>query len=395
MKVVICGAGIAGLALANRLSARGDEVVLVERARGPRGQGYMIDFFGPGYDAAEAMGLLPAIRARAYAIERASFVDGTGRERASIHTPTIASGRLLSIMRPDLEEVLREALPDDVDLRFGTRVTGVDDTGDRVRVELGETSVEADLLVGADGVHSAVRGAVFGSERRFLHYLGLHTAAFTFEAPEIHAEVAGRFCLTDSVDRQMGFYGLRDGRVAAFAVHRPADRELPADPQSAVREAYRDLDWVVPQALRACPAEDIYYDQVAQIRMPSWSSGRVVLLGDACYAVSLLAGQGASLAISGAYVLADRLARSASVPEALADYERLWRPVVEEKQETGRNAARWFLPGSKLQLYVRRATLALAKLPILDRYVSARLAGKSTGLIASLRAAERESSPIT
>lgn len=394
MKVVICGAGIAGLALANRLSARGDEVVVVERAPGPRGQGYMIDFFGPGYDAAEAMGLLPAIGARAYAIERASFVDETGRERASIHTPTVASGRLLSIMRPDLEGVLREALPGDVDLRFGTRLTGVDDTGDRVTVQLGDTSVEADLLVGADGVHSAVRAAVFGPEERFLRDLGLHTAAFTFDDPEIHAEVAGRFCLTDTVDRQMGFYGLRDGRVAAFAVHRPADPRLPAEPRPAIREAYRGLGWVVPQALRACPAEDIYYDQVAQIRMPSWSSGRVVLLGDACYAVSLLAGQGASLAVSGAYVLADRLARSTSVPEALADYERLWRPVVEEKQQTGRSAARWFLPGSQLQLHFRRAMLALAKLPVLDRYVTARLAGKSTGLITSLRAAERDSSPI-
>ena len=391
MKVVICGAGIAGLTLANRLSAQGDEVLLVEQAPGPRAQGYMIDFFGPGYDAAEVMGLLPAIREHAYPVEEAAFVDGRGRQRASLSTPSVASGRLLSLMRPDLEEVLREALPGEVDLRFDTRLTGVADDGERVRVELGDEVVHADLLVGADGIHSAVRDLVFGPEERFLHHLGLHTVAFTFEDPEIHAEVGGRFCLTDTIDRQMGFYGLRDGRVAAFGVHRAADPALPGERRAAIRAAYRGLGWVVPQALRECPAEDIYYDQVAQIRMPDWSSGRVVLLGDSCYAVSLLAGQGASLAVSGAYLLADRLARADSVPEALADYERLWRPIAEDKQETGSNAAHWFLPGSRSQLIVRRAVLALAKLPLLDRYLAGRLAGKSTALITNLRAAERDS----
>ncbi|MFC7344437.1 FAD-dependent oxidoreductase [Saccharopolyspora griseoalba] len=394
MKVVICGAGIAGLALANRLSARGDEVVLVEQAPGPRTQGYMIDFFGPGYDAAEAMGLLPAIREHAYPVEEMALVDHRGRQRASLATPTVASGRLLSLMRPDLEEVLREALPEAVDLRFGTRLTGVEDLGERVRVDLGGEVVEADLLVGADGIHSAVRELVFGPEEEFLRYLGLHTAAFVFDAPEIRTAVGGRFCLTDTYDREMGFYALRDGRVAAFGVHRTADPALPADRQAAVREAYRDLGWVVPRALRECPAEDVYYDQVAQVHLPTWSSGRVVLLGDSCYAVSLLAGQGASLAVAGAYVLADRLARADSVPAALADYERLWRPVAEEKQETGRNAARWFLPGSRLQLLVRRATLLLTKLPLLNRYIAGQLGGKSTALITNLRASEQSPVPI-
>lgn len=118
---------------------------------------------------------------------------------------------------------------------------------------------------------------------------------------------------------------------------------MPSDIRAAVREAYGGLGWVVPEALDRCPpSKEIYYDQVAQIEMPGWSRGRVVLVGDACYAVSLIAGQGASPAIAGAYVLAEQLASTQSVEDALEKYEKLWRPVTEEKQKVGRSGARWF-----------------------------------------------------
>jgi 2-polyprenyl-6-methoxyphenol hydroxylase-like FAD-dependent oxidoreductase len=184
----------------------------------------------------------------------------------------------------------------------------------------------------------------------------------------------------------MGFYALRDGKVAAFAVHRSLDPALPDDVRAAVREAYGGLGWVVPEALDRCPpSAEIYYDQVAQIQLPSWSRGRVVLVGDACYAVSLIAGQGASLGMGGAYLLADRLARAPSVSEALAEYERLWRPVAEDKQRVGRAGARWFLPETAMQLRLRRAVLRMARLPVIDRSVAASLTGKPTTLISSLR----------
>jgi hypothetical protein len=119
--------------------------------------------------------------------------------------------------------------------------------------------------------------------------------------------------------------------------------------------------------------------------MPFWRKGRVALVGDACSAVSLLAGQGASLGVAGAYLLADQLHRAPTIDRAPADYERLWRPVAEEKQKTGRGAARWFLPESAVQLRIRRAALQLAWLPVINRFVGATLAGKPTALIHSRR----------
>lgn len=375
MKVVVSGAGIAGLTLARRLGAAGHTVVVAERAPGPRPEGYMIDFFGPGYDVAEHLGLLPRVHELGYRFTEAGYHDETGRRRAGLNFERFAQtldGRMTSIMRPDVERILREALPPPVELRYDAAVRAVDNRADGVSVALADGStVEADLLVGADGIHSTVRRLVFGEGH--VRHLGFHTAAFTFTDPEVHALVEGRFCLTDTVGRQVGCYGLRDGRVAAFTVHRTDDPTLPGDPQAAVREAYAGMGWIVPRVLSHCPPQ-LYYDQVAQVVLPRWHRDRVVLVGDACGAVSLLAGQGASLGMGGAFVLADHL-------DDPAAYERLWRPVVEDKQQVARNGARWFLPATTARLRARRVAMRLARLPWIDRRIAVSLVGKPTALI--------------
>ncbi|GAA0222347.1 FAD-dependent monooxygenase [Saccharothrix mutabilis subsp. mutabilis] len=375
MKVVVSGAGIAGLTLARRLGAAGHTVVVAERAPGPRPEGYMIDFFGPGYDVADRLGLLPRVHELGYRFIEAGYHDETGRRRAGLNFERFAQtldGRMTSIMRPDVERVLREDLPPSVRLRYAAAVRAVDNRADGVSVALADGSTEeADLLVGADGIHSTVRRLVFGEGH--VRHLGFHTAAFTFTDPQVHALVEGRFCLTDTVGRQVGCYGLRDGRVAAFTVHRTDDPTLPADPQAAVREAYAGMGWIVPRVLSHCPPQ-LYYDQVAQVVLPRWHKDRVVLVGDACGAVSLLAGQGASLGMGGAFVLADHL-------DDLSAYERRWRPVVEDKQQVARNGARWFLPSTTTRLRARRVAMRLAGLPWIDRRIAVSLVGKPTALI--------------
>ncbi|MCX2971725.1 MULTISPECIES: FAD-dependent monooxygenase [Streptomyces] len=386
MKAVVCGAGIAGLALAQRLDALGWEVVVLEKAPGPRTQGYMIDFFGPGYAAAEAMGLLPRLREQGYAVREAAYLDTRGRRRAGLDYEQFAravGGRLFSIMRPDLERVLRESLSPAVDLRFGTSPTAVDHAPGAVHVTLDDgDTLAADLLVGADGIHSTVRRLTFGPEPRYLRQLGFHTAAFVLDDPALHAEVGDRFALTDTVDRQMGFYGLRDGRLAAFAVHRTDDPALPDDPRAAVQHAYGTLGWAVPRALAQLPpASEIYYDQVAQSVVPGWTRGRVTLLGDACHAVSLLAGQGASLAVAGAHLLAHQLAEADTVPDALARYESRWHPTTAHRQHVARRTARWFLPAGRPQLLLRRLALKAAALPGATRHLATTLTGDPTTVV--------------
>lgn len=381
MRALVCGAGIAGLALAQRLTTTGWEVTVVERAPGPREQGYMMDFFGLGYDAAEAMGLLPRLRELGYRLDDVSYVDSSGRRRASLDYDRFArllDGRLLSIMRPDLERALREQVEGDVVL-YGRALASVETVPDGVRAVLTDgTVLNADLLVGADGIHSQVRAMLFGPEPRFIRYLGLHTAAYIFDDPHIRRQLGNRFSLTDTVDRQMGLYALRDGRVAAFAVHHDPEPAIPDDTRAAVRRTYSTLGWVVPRALESCPPpSELYYDVVAQVEVPQWHCGRVVLLGDACQAVSLLAGQGASLAVAGAYVLGQQLAAGGPVEDALARYERAWKPIVEAKQEVGRRGAKWFLPSSRARLWLRRASLKLTALPGWDRVAGQGLVGKT------------------
>lgn len=379
---VVCGAGIAGLSVALQLHRHGWDVTVLEAAPGPRVEGYMMDFFGPGFEAADAMGLLPRLRELSRPVSELVYVDGRGRRRARAAYASFVralDGRLMSLMRPDLELALREQVTGRAELRYASTVGRIDDGPGSVRVALGDgTVLDADLLVGADGIHSEVRARVFGPEERYLRPLGLHTAAFTFTDPRLHAELGDRLHLTDTVDRTMGLYALDDATVAVFTVHRDPAPTRPGDARERLRTVFAGLGWIVPAVLEHCPPSDrMYYDVVAQVEVPRWSDGRVVLAGDACQAVSLVAGQGASLAVAGAFVLAEQLAAASSVSEGLAAYERRWRPVVVERQRAGRSGIEWFLPSSPAALRKRRVALRLFALPGLNRVLTGSLVGRT------------------
>ena len=385
MRAVICGAGIAGLSLATCLDSAGADVVLLERSPHRRAQGYLIDFFGAGYDVAEALGLLPRIRDMSRDIDEVRYCDERGRRHARIRYHEFAQalgGRLLSVMRPDLESVLYERLSDRVDVRFGTSVEQVVNGPGDVSVGLTDGGeLHADVLVGCDGIHSRVRRLVFGTEHEYLRHLGLHTAAYCFHDAQVRASIGDRFCMTDTVRRTMGFYGLTETQVAVFAVHHAPDPALPGDARAELRREYASLGWVVPRALAACPPPgEVYYDQVAQIVMPRWSRNRVVLVGDACAAVSLLGGQGASLAMAGAYLLARQLAERGPIDAAFDHYEHALRPTVARTQDSARKAMRWFVPRTRAEALTRRLALNLGQIPIVERYLARVMVGRPSSV---------------
>jgi deazaflavin-dependent oxidoreductase (nitroreductase family) len=364
--VSICGAGIAGLTLAWWLRDSGHDVLLVEHAPGPRDEGYMIDFVGPGVEVAERMALLPELRAARTGNSVLQYVDPGGHSRGRLEYDRLvdaAEGKLYTLMRGDLERVLRTALGDDVPIRYGTTVDAAAEKPDGLDVALSDgTSIATDLLVGADGVHSRVRELAALADPSCLRYLGFHTASYVFDDDRLRERVGGQFLMIAAPGRQVGLYPMHDGRIVAWFVHRADDPRLPGDRREALRAAYDGMGPLVDRALADSPDRDFYYDQVTQIVLDGWSHGRLTLVGDACQAVSLLAGQGASLAMAGAYVLADEL-RDGLQANALERYEQRMLPAVRAAQRAGRRTADWLVPPTRRRIALRGMAFAAARLP--------------------------------
>ncbi|NUW31802.1 FAD-dependent monooxygenase [Nonomuraea sp. SMC257] len=381
MRALICGAGIAGLTLAWHLERAGWRVEVVERAPAFRDGGYMIDFYGPGQEVAARMGLAGRLEEARHPIDELSYLDRHGRVTSRLTTPP-AFRSVVSLLRGDLARIIHDdtAAP----IRYGTSVAGVEQDGGSVTVTLTDgTTTEVDLLVGADGAHSRVRDLAFGDGAASLRYLGHHVAAYLIGDAGLSREVGRRYRMLTVPGLMAGAYALGDDRLALLFLRREPDPALPADPAAALREHYGRLGWILPGALRAIP-DDLYYDQVTQVVVDRWSAGRVVLLGDACQAVSLFAGHGASMAMAAAWVLADELSRTTApagttrpagatgatgdgVPAALARYEARMRPVIEDVQAFGRRFVEWMAPSSGLRITARDWLIRLAGLPGADR----------------------------
>lgn len=370
MRALICGAGIAGLTTALALHRAGWSVTMIEKAQGLRAGGYMLDFFGPGYEAAQDLGVIEALQGHARGVGRLDFVDARGRTASSMAYERMieaADGKLFPILRGDIERELHSALPGDVHISYGTDLTEVENRADRVVVTTRDGKrQDFDLLVGADGIHSQVRQLVFGPEEQFIRPLGFHTAAYFFESPRVAEALSGDFKMMTVRDRMVGLYEVDRHRIMSFFVMRADGLERPKDVRKALGAAFGELDWIVPDVLQAAPDNDgIYYDVVAQVAMDQWHRGRTILVGDAAYAVSLLAGQGASLAMAGGRALGQVLDGADDVGAALGRFEARLRPLVQDKQQAGRRMANWFVPATPLHGLVRDIGVNAMNWPLL------------------------------
>ncbi|MFJ2082952.1 FAD-dependent oxidoreductase [Micromonospora chokoriensis] len=368
-RAVIVGAGIAGLATALRLARDGWRTLVVERSPTRRSGGYLVNLLGTGYDAAEGLGLVPALSDRALGPFTTVLARADGRPKLTVPAAVAEAAlgpRTMTVFRGDLETALYEAVRDRVEIRFGTTVSTIDSTDDRVRISLSDgTAEDVDLLVGADGVHSATRTATVGPDHRVdLPYV---VAAFPLAHPvtDVPESSATTFI---GPGRTAAIVNLGPGRSSAFFTYRCADpaRELERGPVDAIRATFGDLAGGVPEAIRHLETDPAgaYFDRVSQVDSPRWSTGRTVLLGDAAWCVTLFAGHGAALALAGADQLGTALRRHGDdVPSALADWETGLRPEVVKRQALARRGMYQYAPPSRFHVWMNDVTIRAVTLP--------------------------------
>ncbi|MEH0937641.1 FAD-dependent oxidoreductase [Micromonospora psammae] len=368
-RAVIVGAGIAGLATALRLGRDGWHTLVVERASARRSSGYLVNLLGSGYDAAERLALLPVLSDRALGVFTTVLVRADGRPKFTVPSAIAEAAlgaRSMSVFRGDLEAALYEAVGDRTEFRFGTTVSSVDQDADRVRVVLSDgTTEEADLLVGADGVHSATRTAVFGPDLRVdLPYI-VAAVPLGDLAAVLPESSATTFI---GPGRTAAILNLGPQRSSAFFTYRCEDprSELRRGPVDALGAAFQDLAAGVPEALRHLEKDptSAYFDRVSQVVMPRWSTGRIVLLGDAAWCVTVFAGHGAALALAGADQLGAALQRhDHDIPAALADWEAGLRPEAVKRQALARRGMYQYAPPSRFHVWMNDITIRAITLP--------------------------------
>ncbi|MFP5022549.1 FAD-dependent monooxygenase [Pseudonocardia phyllosphaerae] len=367
MRILVSGAGIAGLAAGIDLARAGHDVEVVERAAHLRTNGSPIDVRGAALGVARDMGILDAVHAHEITMtERTRFVDASGAAVAPLVGSEIdESSDDVEIPREDLTNILRQALPEQVELRFEESITALDDDGDRVAVTFasGRAAVY-DLVVGADGAHSTVRRLVFGPEQQFTEHLGVYVAIGdapdqatpgerTTEILNVPGLMAG---VAHYHDRTLGMFEFRSGPIDYDHHDLDAQKRILAEVFDGVE------DWKIPALLRTARADpDLYFDAIAQIHMPVWHRGRVVLIGDAAHCATPMAGRGASLALLGAWYLTEELGRHDDLTTAFEAYERRQRPHAAAAQEFALGGADLMVPATWADIEARNARLRAAQ----------------------------------
>ena len=379
--ILVCGAGVAGPTLAYWLVRAGFAPTILERAPALRAGGYVIDFWGLGYDLAEKMGLLARLLSEGYHVREVRIVDGRGDRISGFGTKVfddLTAGRFVTIRRSDLSRMIFAKTVDDCEVMFGDTIKAIDQERDGMHVTF-ESGIERffDLVVGADGLHSTVRRLVFGPQERFEKHLGYTVAAFEVSGYRPRDEDV--YVIYEQPGRQVGRFSLHGNRTLFLFVlaHDLDHRSHPnavGTQRSFLRNAFANDEWELPQILASLDSRpELYFDRVSQIRMDAWSQGRVGLIGDAAFCVSLLAGQGSALAMTAAYVLAEELDRSkGDYSVAFRRYEELLRPYVIGKQNAAVRFASFFAPRTRLGLTFRHLVMNAFRIPMIARFAIGR-----------------------
>jgi 2-polyprenyl-6-methoxyphenol hydroxylase-like FAD-dependent oxidoreductase len=361
MQVLVSGAGVAGPALAYWLGRYGAGVTVVEAAPALRASGFAVDFRGPTHlGVLHKMGVLDELRAVQTHGGAMRCVDGNGREIFQL--PADFAGGEIEVYRRDLSRVLYQASAGRAEYLFGDTITGLAQAADGVHADFARAPARRfDLVVGADGLHSAVRRLAFGPESRFVRHLGYYLAGWNLPndlaagpVPQQYNE-PGRMASVRSDQR--------DPRQAlALAVF--ASPLLGYDWHDTVQhkkltgDALAGMRWHVPHLLDGLHgAPEVYFDSISRVSVPAWCTGRVALLGDAAWGVTL-GGMGVGTGLVGAYVLAGELAAAGGdYRTALAAYQNRLRGYASRWQR-GANPGQFLAPSTATRLWIRNKMFA-------------------------------------
>jgi 2-polyprenyl-6-methoxyphenol hydroxylase-like FAD-dependent oxidoreductase len=368
LSVLVSGASIAGPALAYWLQAAGYEPTIVERARAPRPGGQTVDLRGAARTVVNRMGLMDNVRSLAVDQRGLALVNRTGKFIATMPVDAFGGEGIISeieILRGDLADVLRQATLPGTEYIYDDTVTGIVQDEDGVTVTFDKTAPRRfGLVLGADGVHSAVRSVAFGPESEFFHPLNVCSSWFTADDGW---DLDGWFLMYNEPGGLVA--SVRPGRLsgeikASLAFRSPPitfnDRDSAAQ-KDLIAQRFSNSGWEVPRLLQAMrDSPDFVLDNFGQVRMDTWSRGRVALVGDAAWCPTALTGLGTSLALVGAYILAGELAGCRGDHEhAFTRYEDRMRSYVAKSQQLPPGGVAGFAPKSSAKIALRAVSMRM------------------------------------
>jgi 2-polyprenyl-6-methoxyphenol hydroxylase-like FAD-dependent oxidoreductase len=374
--ILVSGAGIAGTALAFWLKKFGFNPTIIEVAPKLREGGYAIDFMGAGYDVAAKMGIISSLEEADLNISKLSFVDANDKERGSMNYRKIKEvmhNRALTLLRSDLAKVIYNSLDKDIEIILGDSINTIEQDHEKLVVTFQSGLTRTfDLLVGADGLHSNVRNLVFGNESQFEKYYGYYTSSFTlnnFSYP------GSTFSMYNVPYKQVAVYSYNQKTIAFFVFTSPEKLSYShhdiAKQKQILKTEFMNSGWRCPELISKIDSTtDFYFDSISQIKMETWSKGRVALVGDACYCPSLLSGKGSTLAIVGAYILAGELKQAnGDYKIAFEQYQNIFKPFMSKKQKAAQSFAKSFVPKSNFGIWLRNFVFQMMSVPFVSKLV--------------------------